>query len=262
MPVFKLSTILFFVLIGFSACETETQQAIKAIREPATTLVQSSNNSLNKIEKEAGWQLLFDGKSTDQWRGYNQPTFPRKGWEIDDEGNLQVSASGTDQAGFGGDIVTKEQFENFELKIDFMVTDTGNSGIFYRVVEEEKAAIWFNAPEFQILDNQTYVDLEKMDMHTHLTGDNYDLHPSKGDYSRPVGSWNTAHIIVNNNEVEHWLNGQQTVKYTLETPEWEQLVKASKFANYPQYGRTKNGYIGLQDHGHLVKFRNMKIKRL
>ena len=143
-----------------------------------------------------------------------------------------------------------------------MVSDTGNSGILYRVLEVEGAPIWHNAPEFQVLDNQTYIDMGGMDMTKHLTGDNYDLHVSKGDYSNPVGEWNTAKIIVNNNEVEHWLNGKQTVKYTLESPEWETLVKESKFAEYAQYGRTRKGHIGLQDHGHLVKFRNIKIRQL
>ncbi len=262
MSVFKYPILLVLVLVCFWSCQTEPKQKVAEAVQTESTVPMPANNTLNKIEQEAGWQLLFDGKNTAQWRGYNQTSFPKKGWKIDAEGNLQVSASGNEEDGFGGDIVTKEQFENFELKVDFMVRDTGNSGIFYRVAEFENSSIWHSAPEFQVLDNQTYIDMRGMDMRTHLTGDNYDLHESTGDYSRPIGEWNTARIIVHNNEVEHWLNGQQTVKYRLESPEWMELVKASKFADYPQYGLTRNGHIGLQDHGHLVKFRNIKIKRL
>jgi len=217
-------------------------------------------NTLSDAEKAAGWKLLFDGKTTNGWRGYNKETFPTKGWKIDDEGNLTVSKSGTEEAGFGGDIITIDQFENFELMVDFMVTDTGNSGILYRVLEMEDFAIWQNAPEFQVLDDQTYIDMGGMDMTTHLTGDNYDLHSSTGKYSNPVGEWNTAKIIVEGNHVEHWLNGKKTVEYELLSPEWEALVAKSKFKTYPQYGRTVKGHIGLQDHGHLIKFRNIKIK--
>ena len=99
-----------------------------------------------------------------------------------------------------------------------------------------------------------------MDMTTHLTGDDYDLQPSKADYSKPVGEWNTARIVVNNNNVEYWLNGHQTITTELESPEWEALVAKSKFKDYPLFGRTVKGHIGLQDHGHLIKFRNIKIR--
>ncbi|MEM8907171.1 MAG: DUF1080 domain-containing protein [Bacteroidota bacterium] len=258
------SRFFFFLcsLMAFAWACQETTPSTPPAKSPTTADQKPKNNHLSSLELDAGWRLLFDGQSMDQWRGYNQPNFPDEGWSIDAEGNLQVSASGTEEAGFGGDIITKEKFENFELQVDFMVSDTGNSGIFYRVLEMENAPIWHNAPEFQVLDNQTYIKMGGMDMNKHLTGDNYDLHASRGDYSRPVGEWNTARIRVYNNQVEHWLNGQQTVVYALESPDWEERVGASKFADYPAYGRTKQGAIGLQDHGHLVKFRNIKIRKL
>lgn len=219
------------------------------------------SNMLTSAEIAEGWELLFDGKSTEKWRGYNHQTFPNIGWHIDDEGNLAVEKTGTEEEGFGGDIITKEQYENFHLKVDFMVSDTGNSGILYRVIEHD-GDIWNNAPEYQILDDDTYIAMETMDMKKHLTGDNYDLHSSAGSYSNDVGQWNTAEIVLINNKVEHWLNGHKTVEYHIESPEWNQLVAASKFSEYPDYGRSIRGHIGLQDHGHLIKFRNIKIKKL
>ncbi len=213
-------------------------------------------NALSKAEEAAGWQLLFDGNSTDQWRGYNKASFPTNGWEVKN-GLLMVLAKGE-----GGDIITRDQYANFELKLDFMVSDTANSGIFYLATEEENAPIWHNAPEFQILDNQTYIKMGTFEMKTHLTGDNYDLQAAAEDYSHPAGEWNSARIIHHSGKVEHWLNGHKTVEYEIGSPEWKTMVKKSKFATYPKYGLAKKGYIGLQDHGHLVSFRNIKIRRL
>jgi len=216
-----------------------------------------AHNTLTAAEQEAGWQLLFDGETTDGWRGYNAEHFPERGWEVRD-GSLVIMKSDGEE-GLGGDIVTNESFESFELSIDFKVTPVANSGILYRVFEQPDSAIWHNAPEFQVLDDSAYVAMGTMDMHTHLTGDNYDLHASTVKASAPVGEWNTARIIVDGNHVEHWLNGQLTVEYDLLSPEWEELVSNSKFAVYEQYGRAPSGPIGLQDHGHEVWYRNMKI---
>ncbi len=217
-----------------------------------------AHNTLTAAEREAGWQLLFDGETTDGWRGYNAEHFPERGWEVRD-GSLVVVKSGTEEDGLGGAIVTTESFDSFELTLDFKVTPVANSGILYRVIEEPDSAMWHNAPEFQVLDDSAYVAMGTMDMHTHLTGDNYDLHASRVSASAAVGEWNTARIVVDGNHVEHWLNGQLTVEYELLSPEWEALVAKSKFAVYEQYGRAPSGPIGLQDHGHEVWYRNLKI---
>jgi hypothetical protein len=240
-------------IVLFSSCSKKSA----TLMENSTSI-----NKLSSEEKASGWELLFDGKSTNSWRGYNHGTFPTLGWYIDDSGNLAVEKSGTEEEGFGGDIITKEKYENFHFKVDFMVSDTGNSGVLYRVIEADGSAIWHNAPEYQILDDDTYIAMGTMEMKTHLTGDNYDLQSSTGSYSNDVGEWNTAEIIVNNNKVEHWLNGQKTVEYIIESSEWNKMVAKSKFSNYPNYGRSPMGHIGLQDHGHLIKFRNLKIKKL
>jgi len=130
------------------------------------------------------------------------------------------------------------------------------------VIEEGDAEIWHNAPEYQVLDDPAYVEMGTMDMHTHLTGDNYDLHAAGDKVLRGPGQWNSGRIRVVGNVVEHWLNGDPTVRYELGSPEWEALVRASKFAPFPRYGRAKSGPIGLQDHGRNVYYRNLKIREI
>ena len=218
-------------------------------------------NQLTAEEEAAGWRLLFDGTTTTGWRSYNGDAFPSQGWEVSD-GNLVVQETGTEEAGLGGDIVSVEQFDNFELSLEFKLAPVANSGILYRVVEREDALIWHNAPEFQVLDDQAYIEMGTMDMRTHLTGDNYDLHAADVPQNTPIGEWHHVRIVVDGPHVEHWLNGQKTVEYELLAPEWEALVANSKFADYPEYGRAPRGHIGLQDHGHEVRYRNIKLRPL
>lgn len=221
-----------------------------------------SHNTLTQAERDAGWQLLFDGSSTEGWRGYNKESFPERGWWVED-GMLTVGTTGGSEDGDGGSIVTVESFDNFELTVDFLLQDTSNSGIFYRVIENETDPIWANAPEYQLIDDETYMMTQAEGWGpTHRTGDNYDLHDSMVRAMNPVGEWNTARILVDGNHVEHWLNGEKTVEYDFGSTEWEELVAASKFNHYPAYGRTQTGPIGLQDHGHTVRFRNIKIRNL
>ncbi len=216
-------------------------------------------NTLSEAEREAGWRLLFDGETTAGWRGYNRAAFPDTGWAVID-GALVVGATATDpDVAIGGDIVTAETFSDFDLKFEFMLSEVANSGVLYRVIEEEGAAIWFNAPEYQVLDDTAYIEMGTMDMRTHLTGDNYDLHASGEKTLRGPGEWNEGRIRIQNNLVEHWLNGTKTVEYELGSPEWEALVAASKFAPYPRYGRAESGPVGLQDHGRNVWYRSIKI---
>lgn len=237
------------------SCQNKTTNEQAVEEKPAPTLP----NTLTAEEKAAGWELLFDGKTTDQWRGYNHETFPTLGWKVMD-GSIAVEKSGAEEEGFGGDIITKATFENFEFSMEFLCSDTANSGIFYRVTEMKGAAIWHNAPEYQILDNDRYAEMGVDSLH--FTAANYDLHPAETDHTKPIGEWNTARIILNNNHVEHWLNGHKIVEYNLESPEWEALVAKSKFASYSDYGKIRDGHLGLQDHGHLVRFRNIKVRRL
>jgi len=218
-----------------------------------------SLNTLTSEEIADGWQLLFDGVSTAGWRGYNKEAFPEEGWGVAD-GNLIVMASDGSEEGLGGDIVTEAEFSNFELTFEFLVTPEGNSGVFFRVVENPERTLWQVAPEYQVLDDSAYIAMGTMDMNRHLTGDNYDLQSSSVRAANPIGTWNQGRILVDGTHVEHWLNGQMTVAYELFSPEWEALVAASKFAPYPEYGRAMTGRIGLQDHGKESRYRNIKIR--
>ena len=230
-----------------------------ATPDPAAEAVAPVHNTLTAEEVAAGWQLLFDGVSTAGWRGYNQDAFPAAGWGVGD-GNLIVMASDGSEEGLGGDIVSEEEFSNFELLFEFLVTPVGNSGVFYRVVENPELVMWQVAPEYQVLDDSAYIEMGTMDMNKHLTGDNYDLQASAVRASNPIGEWNQGRILVDGTHVEHWLNGQLTVAYDLFSPEWEAQVAGSKFAPHPEYARAMSGRIGIQDHGHELRYRNIKIR--
>lgn len=249
------ASVAIWLTVG--ACASAEESAVPVPREPGQ---EAPANTLTGAEIDEGWRLLFDGQSTAGWRAYNGQAFPDTGWAVLD-GMLVVGATATDpDVAIGGDIVTDEQFSNFELRFDFKLSPVANSGVLYLVTEREGAEIWHDAPEFQVLDDQAYLDMGTMDMRTHLTGDNYDLHEAGEKTLRPLGEWNEGRVIVNGTHVEHWLNGRKTVEYQLRSPEWETLVAGSKFAEYGGYGRATSGPIGLQDHGRLVWYRNIKIK--
>jgi len=154
LKYFKLTLVSIIVVSLLAACSGNktAEEVEEKTSEETSSNEEESSNKLTDAEIAEGWILLFDGKTTDQWRGYNQETFPTKGWAVKDE-VLMVSKSGTEEEGFGGDIITKKQFGNFELRLDFMVKDTSNSGILYLVREFEGQPIWHNAPEYQILVN-------------------------------------------------------------------------------------------------------------
>jgi hypothetical protein len=260
MPMGRsMQVVALFALGGALACGDSAEPA----RGGASGSDEEAaiHNTLTAEEQAAGWVLLFDGESTDGWRGWNQESFPETGWDVNG-GNLVVFASDGSEAGLGGDIVSEAVFSDFELVFDFQVSPVGNSGVFYRVVEHEGRDLWHVAPEFQVLDDTAYIEMGTMDMHKHLTGDNYDLHASAMAASNPIGEWNHARILVDGAHVEHWLNGRMTVEYELWSPEWEALVAASKFAPFPEYGRATEGRIGIQDHGHEIRYRNIKIRPL
>ncbi|HEX9282230.1 MAG TPA: DUF1080 domain-containing protein [Gemmatimonadales bacterium] len=210
---------------------------------------QASLNTLTPAERDAGWRLLFDGKTAAGWRGWRMDSLP-SGWQVVDGALTRVAPA--------GDIVTRDKFRNFELSLEWNVAPGGNSGIFYRASEDDDAIYW-TAPEMQVLD-----DARHPDGRSRLTaaGSDYGLYPAPAGVVKPGGKWNRARIVVRGNHVEHWLNGGKVVEYELGSPDWAAKVKASKFAPHPRYGRNAEGYIGLQDHGDRVAYRNIKIRVL
>jgi hypothetical protein len=208
---------------------------------------QQGANTLTAAEKADGWKLLFDGKTMAGWRAFRSTT-PPAGWRAID-GELVRQDK-------GGDLMTAEQFDNFELRLEWKVSASGNSGIMFRVTDQGNQT-YETGPEFQILDNAGHKD-GKDPMTS--AGSNYAMHPPVRDVTRPVGEWNEVRLIVNGAHVEHWMNGVKLLEYELWSEDWDKRMKASKFAKMPGYGRAKRGHLVLQDHGDLVWFRNIKIK--
>jgi len=219
-------------------------------------------NKLSKQEKKDGWVLLFNGKNFDGWRQCNGTEMP-KNWVIDKDAMKIFTAEGKSPGqGSNGDVVYgTKKFKNFELSVDWNAGKMGNSGIFYNVREVPGQPIFFASPEVQILDN---VDATDNKVDTHLAGSLYDMVACDPKTVKPSGSWNTIVIRVKDGQVTHTMNGVKVVSYTLWTPEWDALVAKSKFKTFPgfQEGISKEGYIGLQDHGYPIWFRNIKIREL
>ena len=215
----------------------------------ATPLSAQEHNRLNATERAAGWQLLFDGNSLTGWRGYNSESMPT-GWSA--ENGMLI------RTGPGGDIITEQQFADFELSLEWLVGPSGNSGVLFRAVEGQEE-VSHGATEMQILD-----DAGHPDGRSPLTsaGSNYGLHGVPRGNVKSAGEWNTSRIVVVNNQVEHWLNGDKVVEYELGSADWAQRVANSKFAQWPAYGRASRGHIGIQDHGDRVSFRNLKIREI
>ncbi len=213
-------------------------------------------NTLTEAEKQEGWALLFDGQTTKGWHIYNRDTMA--GWAVENDEFIALGQGGLD--GHGADIVTDEEFENFELSLEWKMSPGGNSGVFFNVVESpEYSAVYETGPEYQLIDDVGFP--EKLEP-WQLSAANYAMHPPAKKAYKPVGEFNLTRLVVNKGHVEHWLNGELIVAYDLWTPEWENLANTGKWKDFPGYGRAKKGKIALQDHGNQSWFRNIKIKRL
>jgi len=193
----------------------------------------------------------IDLQRADAWRGYRNDVLP-EGWEFDAATGILTRARG------GGDIITRAQFADFELELEWKVGPRGNSGIFYRATEGTRR-IYENAPEMQILDNSGHNDGRNT---ITSAGSNYALDAPSADVTRPVGEWNSVRIVARGPLVEHWLNGTKVVEYELWSDAWKAKVAAAKFREWPAYGWADRGYIGLQDHGDVVQFRNMRVREI
>ncbi len=217
----------------------------------AAFITGQKDNVLTAAEKKAGWKLLFDGKSTTGWRTYKS----RPGsWQVKN-GELFCPLNAKDYA----DLITIDQFENFELKLDWKIEKGSNSGIMYHVLETHDVP-YATGPEYQLIDDNGYEgkleDWQK-------SGSDYAMHAPAKLTANPVGEYNQTKILFDNGHVEHWLNGVKVTDFMAWSPEWNQLRSAGKWKDYPEYGKSKTGYIAFQgDHKGGIWFKNIKIRKL
>lgn len=228
----------------------------------AVRAAEPAPNTLTAAEKADGWRLLFDGTSTKGWRNAHADTFPSKGWVVKD-GLLMVLESGGGEAAHGGDIVTLDEYGDFELKVDVRLTKGANSGIKYFVTEKlgtpgRGSAIGL---EFQLLDDAVHPDAKMGRDGNRTFGSLYDLMAAPASKPvKPIGEWNTAHVVSKGTKVEHWLNGTKLLEFDRASDAFKKLVAISKYKDYVGFGQAKSGHLLLQDHGNAVSFRNIKVK--
>jgi hypothetical protein len=225
---------------------------IAAILAGAILLAVGAGNNVSAKDQAstAGWRPLFDGKLLDTFRGWRSDGMPQ-GWYVVD-GTLAKD-------GHVDDLVTREQFGNFELELEWKIGRAGNSGIFYRGTREYDEIYW-SGPEYQLLD-----DANAHDGRSRLTaaGSAYGLYGPPAGVIKPFGQWNKTRIVIKGDHVEHWLNGRRVVEYDLRSPDWKAKVAASKFSEYPNYGLAKSGLIGIQgDHPGSLALRHIRIREL
>lgn len=251
-------------VVRFRKLRILTQQ-LAAARLPERTQSPQFNyipNTLSPREIQAGWKLLFDGRTTTGWRGAKLTTFPANGWEVKD-GVLSVIETEGKEAAAGGDIVTLNKYRNFEFVAEYNIARGANSGIKYFVdTELNKGEGSSIGNEFQILDDDVHPDAKLGVKGNRTNAGLYDLIPPQNIRFNGVGEWNRARIVVRGKHVEHWLNGFKTVEYERGTQMWRALVDKSKYIVWPKFGEAAEGHILLQDHGNRVSFRSIKIRAL
>ena len=219
---------------------------------------QALYNVLSEEEKGQGWILLFNGENLDGWTSVGKDTQPEKGWTVED-GVITVNKGGPQR---GGDIITKDQFSEFDLYFEFKLTKAANGGLKYFFTRYEKGG-WLGN-EFQVLDDDFHPDAKAGRDGNRKTGSLYDMLPTTGEKTmKPTGEWNSARILVEGSKVTHYLNGQEILSYDLNSKEYEEAWKLSKFKDSePMFGKVGKGHIFLQDHQDEVSYRNMKIRDL
>jgi hypothetical protein len=210
-------------------------------------------NTLTPKEKSKGWELLFDGKTSNGWHGFNLKTFPDC-WAIE-EGTLTMNTQGGAES---QDIITNKKYRSFAFSAEFKVTKAANSGIIFQVAEDPKYKYPYETgPEYQIIDQEGWPD-KLADWQ--LTGANYAMYTPVTKPYKPVGEWNRLLLVVDGNKVTQMLNGEVVVTYEKNSEEWKKLRNSGKWSDYPDYGNYDEGYISLQNHGSKVYFRNIMIK--
>jgi len=235
-----------FLLLFFAGC--------KSTKPNTSTMNAAETNTVQPVVQD-GWQILFDGKTTNGWHTYGKSTVGTA-WKVSD-GALYLDNTDKD----GGDLVTDGEYGNFDLKLEWKISKNGNSGIIINIHEDPAKynEVWKTGPEIQVLDNDGHSDGKII---KHRAGDLYDLIKSSSEPVKPVGEWNQVEIISNNSKLQIFVNGVNVVTTTMWDNNWKQLIAGSKFKDMPDFGTFKSGKIALQDHGNAVWYRNLQIKKL
>lgn len=262
-----ISLVLFGLLIAFVvSCAPEGDASLRANDSFEDTV---SVNRLTADEKAAGWMLLFNGEDLQGWHGLGRDDIPEGHWVVEDGAIKKVAGDqvpmGPDgEPVEGGDLITTDTYENFELRFEWKVSPAGNSGIKYNVSEDMSAANGSHAAlgfEYQVIDGEGHPQVQPEDS-TYMAGALYDLIPPRGRTLQPVGEWNSARIVLCGQHGEHWLNGSKVVEYELGSPRFDSLLAASKFADVAGFTDRRRGVIALQDHNDAAGYRNIKLKVL
>jgi len=243
---------LMMIIIIISCGQSKPKDALALYAEISKN---SAANTLSESEKTNGWQLLFDGKATDGWHGYNLTLFPDC-WAVED-GSLTMNTQGSAES---QDIITNKKYRDFALSLEYKLTKAANSGIIFQIAEDPKYKFPYETgPEFQVIDHQNWPDpLEEWQ----INGANYAMYPPMVKPYKPLGEWNQLFLMVKGNMVTQILNGEIVVKYEKNSEDWNKLRNSGKWSNFPDWGKFDEGYISLQNHGTKVWYRSIKLKEI
>jgi len=248
-----LEVVITIGALLIAACGPPQSDGPDASSGTSDRTADASDTAARAGDEGEEWQVLFDGESLDGWRGFRADDIP-EGWTISDDGSLHFTTSEGD---INDGLITDEQFSDFDLRFEWRVAPAGNSGVFFHVTEDEDT-IWKTGPEYQIVDNEGHPDGQNP---LAAAGANYGLYGPVEDFANATGEYNDGRIVVRGGHVEHFLNGDQAVKYHLGSEEWDDLVSESSFGDLPAYGRSGSGHIALQEGGP-VWYRNIRIRPL
>lgn len=244
---------LCIMTVGIISCGKSTTNDAQSLYKQID--MSSAPNNLTSDEKENGWQLLFDGNTTDGWHGYNMKTFPDC-WAIE-EGTFTMNSQGS---GEDQDIITNKKYRNFALSLEYKLTRAANSGVIFQVAEDTIYNFPYETgPEFQVIDHENWPD-SLADWQ--INGANYAMYPPMKKPYKPLGEWNQLFLVVNGDSVTQILNGEVVVNYTKNSEEWKNLRNSGKWTSFPDWGKFDEGYISLQNHGTKVWYRSIKLKEL
>ena len=261
----RRTSVLVLSLVAAGGCASSKSAETPATTSNAGVLIDATGpvNVLSAEEKADGWRLLFDGKTTNGWRGHRMESFPKVRWVVENE-TIHRSANQQPKEQ-EWDLVTTDQFDNFDLRWQWRVAPGGNSGLKY-LIDEAMATKKLDEGigfEYQLLDDDVHPDAKKGKDGNRKTGSLYDLIPAAADKPyHPAGQWNDSRIVVNGSHIEHWLNGSKVLSFERGSPEFKQLIAGSKFKDIAGFGDVSRGPILLQDHGNEAWFRNIKLKAL